>query len=124
MAFAEKLFGTPSLKGGSCRRRVQNVYMSILRRVAVRTLMTGLASVLVASALSMPADAQDVGTSTPSNTDRATNRTSAVDNTTNDDNGFNPGWLGLIGLIGLAGLMPRDRRDRHVHTAGTTPVTR
>jgi hypothetical protein len=86
--------------------------------------VTGLSGILLAAALTLPAAAQDVGSPAPTNTDRATNHTRAVDNTTTDDNGFNPGWLGLIGLIGLAGLMPRDRRDRHVHNMGTTTATR
>jgi MYXO-CTERM domain-containing protein len=38
--------------------------------------------------------------------------TSTTD-TTSDDSGFDPGWLGLLGLAGLAGLMKR--RETTVH---------
>jgi hypothetical protein len=30
---------------------------------------------------------------------------------TQDDNGFNEGWLGLVGLAGLLGLKRRDRDE-------------
>jgi MYXO-CTERM domain-containing protein len=35
--------------------------------------------------------------------------------TSDDDGGFDPGWIGLLGLAGLAGLMRRnhDTRDNH-----------
>jgi MYXO-CTERM domain-containing protein len=86
--------------------------------------MTGLASMLLASALTLSALGQDAVNPPATSTDRAADRTATVDHTTRDDSGFSPGWLGLLGLIGLAGLMPRDRRDRHVHTTGTMPVNR
>jgi MYXO-CTERM domain-containing protein len=36
---------------------------------------------------------------------------------TNDEGGFDPGWLGLLGLAGLAGLMKkRDQHTTHVTT--------
>jgi MYXO-CTERM domain-containing protein len=39
----------------------------------------------------------------------ATNENAAQ---TDDDEGFDLGWLGLLGLIGLAGLRGRHRDDR------------
>jgi hypothetical protein len=87
----------------------------------VKNLTTILAGGLLAFTLSVAAVAQEPVP--PSGTDTTPDTTVRTDTTTNranedfnNDEGFNPGWLGLLGLIGLAGLMPRDRRDRHVHT--------
>ena len=42
-------------------------------------------------------------------------------NTTSDQRGFNPGWLGLLGLGGLAGLMRKnEERDSTRSNIGTT----
>ncbi len=72
----------------------------------VRLLHAGLVSafimLLIASA---PVAAQ---------TGATTGATSGIQTTTaeDDDNGFDPGWLGLLGLLGLAGL--RRRREEPV----------
>ncbi|PZO59976.1 MAG: hypothetical protein DCF15_02765 [Phormidesmis priestleyi] len=44
--------------------------------------------------------------------------------TTNDDDGFDWGWLGLLGLIGLAGLKGRDRDDNRATYADPTIADR
>jgi MYXO-CTERM domain-containing protein len=58
-------------------------------------------------------------TTTPSTGDNAGTRTERVADT-DDDDGFDIGWLGLIGLLGLAGL----RRPKHVTPVDTTTRNR
>ena len=68
------------------------------RRIFARS---ALAITLLSAGLAIPAAAQgDAGTGSAGTT-----------TSDNDDDGFNPGWLGLIGLAGLAGLRRRDHVD-------------
>jgi len=75
----------------------------------------------------MPALAQDTGgAGTGADaTDTTADTTGTADTMgggmgTDDEGGFDPGWIGLAGLLGLAGLMKKDRHDHHTGTTTTT----
>jgi hypothetical protein len=54
-------------------------------------------------------------TATPALAQVGTGTTPGATQTTQDDDGFDWGWLGLLGLAGLAGLAGRKRNDTTIN---------
>ena len=73
----------------------------------VRLLRAGAVSALLALLVAPAPLAAQAGT-----TVGATTPATPYPAETDDDDGFDPGWLGLLGLLGLAGL--RRRREEPV----------
>ncbi len=92
--------------------------------VSAAVLSTGLALL----PLTMPSYAQSstgsgTGTgagSNPSTVDKTTNTGNAAN--TNDDRGFDWGWLGLLGLLGLAGLAAPKNQVTRTYTSTDEPT--
>ena len=73
-----------------------------------------LAALAIGLAVSMPLVAQTTAPSSQGGSTASTGTGTA----TQEDDGFDWGWLGLLGLAGLAGLRRRD--DGRMHTTSTT----
>jgi len=51
-------------------------------------------------------------------------RVAQDEETTDDDDGTDYGWIGLLGLAGLAGLLGRQRNDRDIRDRDRVTTTR
>ena len=72
---------------------------------------------IVASALCLSLGAGLMSAFAQDNDRKATGSGTTGTRAASDDNdGFDFGWVGLAGLAGLAGLLPRDRRTAEVRT--------